>query len=235
MASTPRRQRRSSAANTPGDQSVASRASASSSTKRSGVPVNIQKQLAQELESAYPIGLCPAESNSAQALLDTGKQALSKFLDQLVEEDPENNSVFGQRGDKIRDKIGDLIQWWKKKDNKEYRQRVVVKLGVKAVKLRAPKAIVEPAREAKATGNDDDDDDVSSDPTKEPPEERKPKATRKTRGSGKTSSAGQPVLGSTVTTESISAAMSDNKRFERIGNLLIGKKKICFVPRCNCF
>ena len=96
---------------------------------------------------------------------------------------------------------------------------------------------MEPVTEAKATGNDDDDDDVSSDLTEEPPEERKPKAkaTRKTRGSGKTSSAGQPVLGSTVTTESISAAMSDNKRFERVGNLLIGKKKICFVPRSHCF
>ena len=231
MASTPKvsRTRRSSAANTPGDQSVASRASASSSTKRSGIPVNIQKQLAQELESAYPIGLCPAESNSAQALLDTGKQALSKFLDQLVEEDPENNSVFGQRGDKIRDQIGDLIQWWKKKDNKEYRQRVVVKLGVKAVKLRAAKKpIVESAREPGATVKGDEDD-VSSDLTEEPPEDTKPKGrgTRKTRAASKTASAALPILGSTVTTEKISETMSDKlpKRFERVGNLLLGKNK----------
>ena len=123
MASGTPRTRRSSRAskpNTPGgDISVASRSSTSST--KTGVPANIQKQLAQELERAFPIESFGPFENSAVGLLNSERQALSKFLDRLVEEDPDNNAVFGERGEKIRDKIGDLIQYWKKKSREEYR------------------------------------------------------------------------------------------------------------------
>ena len=89
MASTPRRtSRRNSKAATPGDASVASRASTGS--EKPGVPWHIQKAFAQDLEDKFPLAFCPPEGNSVLALLDSGEaHALSKFLDELCLEDEE--------------------------------------------------------------------------------------------------------------------------------------------------
>ena len=119
---------------TPGDASVLSKSSTGSF--KPGVPWNIQKQLAQELENAFPINLCPEESNSALALDNLGHQGFSKFLDDLVAADPENNSVFGKRGDEFRGKLRDLVYNWKKKSSTEYRTKVLFKFGVKLTPIR---------------------------------------------------------------------------------------------------
>lgn len=163
---TPRKQRHNtrstSAAKpppTPGDASVASRTSTGS--LRPGIAWNVQKALAQELEKAFPLVHCPATGNSVTALLDTGKQALSKFLDRLLDEDPENANLFGVRGDADRRlKIGDLIQGWKKNDKEEYRRKVLIRLKVKQEKGRKPKELRELTREELG---DDVESDLSSD------------------------------------------------------------------------
>ena len=227
MASGTPRTRRSSRAskpNTPGgDISVASRSSTSST--KTGVPANIQKQLAQELERAFPIESFGPFENSAVGLLNSERQALSKFLDKLVEEDPDNNAVFGERGEKIRDKIGDLIQYWKKKSREEYRRNVVNRLGIK----------LEPVRKATRPIESTQGDDVSinSDLTQELDEPQ-----------GKNSVPGD-LVGSTISTAPSSTTsrrsrkkttaqepdtargttMTDSKmpRYERAGKLLIGE------------
>ena len=82
MQATPTTKRRSSkaAATTPGDTSVAS----STASVKPGVPWNVQKILAQELEKKSPLAFCPEDGNSVPVLLDSGTQALSSFLDGLV-------------------------------------------------------------------------------------------------------------------------------------------------------
>ena len=133
MASTPRT-RTTRRANTPGDASVTS-----TESLKPGVPWNIQKKFAQELENAFPLVHCPSDGNSVTALLNSGWQALAKFLDKLIVDDPENQNYYGLRGSDLRDQIGDLVQHWKKKDNEEYRRRVFMKLGIKQVKDRQQK------------------------------------------------------------------------------------------------
>lgn len=131
--------------NTPGDASVVSRSSTGS--LKPGVAWNIQKQLAQELERAFPLAFCPDEGNSVTALIDTsGTQALSRFLDNLVNEDPDNAPLFGTRGSQERGKIGDLIQQWKKNKKEDYRRKVVIRLGVITEKARKPRRSIQPAK-----------------------------------------------------------------------------------------
>jgi hypothetical protein len=168
---TPSR-RRSGAANpsTPGSGSVASRTS-------DGVPSHIKKLVAQELERRFPIHLCPKDTHSIHALLNTGTQALSKFLDELVAEDPVNNVGVGKRGDKIRDKIGDLVHTWKLKTKEDYRKLVIVRYGVIQVPSRKP-------RNVKGAGGDEEQS-VASDltpentPAKKQPPARKQPPVRK--------------------------------------------------------
>ena len=94
---TPRGKRTASRkVNTPGDASVTSTGSL-----KPGVPWNIQKQFAQELENKYPLVHCPTDGNSVKALLDTGYLALSRFLDDLIDKDPESINIYGPRASRI--------------------------------------------------------------------------------------------------------------------------------------
>ena len=148
MSTTPRATRRNNKATTPGDASVASAASSvGEKAAKQGVPFNIQKQFAQELEKAHPIAFCAETGNSATALFSSSSalQPLADFLDDLVIDDPVHNIVFGKRGDQIRRKLENLIQYWKTKDRAWYTKRVIAKLGVVVEKQRKPrkKKIVE--------------------------------------------------------------------------------------------
>ena len=117
-----------------------------------GVPWHVKKLLAQAIERRFPLNLCPEDSNSVVALLNSGTQPLSRLLDDLVAEDPENNQGVGVRGDRVRTLIGDLIQTWKTKTKEEYLQKVVVKHGVKQEPSRKPR--YQP-KDKKAEGNSD--------------------------------------------------------------------------------
>ena len=188
MSTTPKATRRKSKVTTPGDASVASAASSiGEKAAKQGVPFNIQKQFAQELEKAYPIAFCPATGNSAAALFTSSSslQPLADFLDDIVTDDPVHNIVFGKRGDQIRRKLENLIQYWKSKDRAWYTKRVISKLGVIAEKQRKPrKKIVE---DEELSASDLSDEEFAL--------EQKPASERKKR-------AKDPFLGKTVTSVS---------------------------------
>jgi hypothetical protein len=118
---------------------VSTPGSAASEGDASGVPWHVKKLLAQEIEKRFPLNLCPEDSNSVAALLNSGTQPLSQLLDNLVAEDPENNQGAGVRGDRVRTLNGDLIQTWKMKTKEEYLHKVVVKHGVKQEPSRKPR------------------------------------------------------------------------------------------------
>lgn len=160
MPSTPRSTRRqpNRGANTPGEESVVSTAS----SKAPGVPWNIKKSLAQELENKFPLCYCPGDTNSCHSLIasSTGSQPLAFFLDDLIAKDPDNFSHFGARGSDIRSRIGDLFQHWKRKEKEEYRQRVVQRHRVTQVSARkAPTT----QRQAVLEVEDEDFSDLSGD------------------------------------------------------------------------
>ena len=133
MPSTPRTRRtRSSATNTPGAASVAASVG---STGDTGVPWSVQKALAQEIEKAFPFDDIPLLSdtkNSTQALFDSGTQALDRLLNQLVKDNPDDNlDLYGLRGSEKRGPIGDLAQYWKKKERENYFVTVIRRFSVK--------------------------------------------------------------------------------------------------------
>ena len=115
--STPSSLRRSSrkgrGPTTPGEVSVASgRSAASTGSGRGGVPWNIQKAFAQEIETAFPLAVSRQRGlNPIQALYQSSPQALIKFLKKLSREDPDNEELFEAR----KDQISNLCQYWKRK------------------------------------------------------------------------------------------------------------------------
>jgi len=127
--STPSRHRRTTSTNTPGDASVRSTRSnrstksvrsvrsntSNTSSKKPGVPWNIQKQLAQDIEDRYPLA-----KGGVNALLSSRTQALDKLLTErnLALGKP----FYGVRGDPLRGQIGDLVQHWKKKSYQDYQK-----------------------------------------------------------------------------------------------------------------
>lgn len=128
MTSTPTSRKTRSRANTPGDGSVASVVSQSStSSYKPGVPWHTQKALAEKLEALHPIA---KGGNPAQLLLDSSSHALSKLLNTLIEEDIDNAEIYGLRGSPLRKKITDCVAHWKKKTPDNYSRTVLLKLGV---------------------------------------------------------------------------------------------------------
>ena len=150
---TPSRSRRS-ATNPSTPNSVDSRGTA-------GVPWHVKKLVAQELEDLYPLHLCPGQTNSATALANTGLQPISRFLDNLLDKDPENNAGVGNRGDPIREQIGDLIRKWRLKHKEEYRKRVVVRHQIVQTPQRTRKGGTAKAIPKQKDSDSDSDSDSS--------------------------------------------------------------------------
>lgn len=168
---TPARQRsrRSSGApNTPG--------SVASESDQIGVPWHVKKLIAQELEVRFPISLCPGDTHSVHALLDSGTQPLSRLLDDIVAADPENNIVVGKRGDRIRVLIGDLIQQWKLKSKVDYKKKVIQKH--KVVLIPSRKARYTPRANQKTdvavSDNEEEEDSEASELTEDAPAKKQP-------------------------------------------------------------
>jgi len=133
MASTPKtprstRNARSSTASTPGGASV-------DSAGNSGLPWNVQKALAAEIEKAFPFYDLPTRGdtkNSTHALYNSGTQALDKLLNKLVADNPEENlPLHGKRGDKKRRQISDLCQHWRSKERENCCVAVCQRFSVK--------------------------------------------------------------------------------------------------------
>ena len=225
MASTPRtpktprstRNARSSAASTPGAASV-------DSTGNSGVPWNVQKALAQEIEKAFPLNKLPKRGgtkNSTHALFNSGSQALDKFLTKLVNDNPEENKeLCGLRGDERRGPIGDLCQHWKKKERENYFIAVVQRFSVKQTSgtgTPLPKAAPEEdcASASDLSGEVDEAEDYldelaspSQKPTAAPePTPKKPTPKRK-----------DPLVGSAVSASLKMSESNPNNRFAMLSD-----------------
>jgi hypothetical protein len=95
-------------------ESVLSQASSASSL-RSALPVNIQKQLAQDIE----------ERGGIELLKGNSSHCLSALCN-------ENEETYGKRGDPIRTKIGKKVQVWKHYDKAEYTDKVLNRLQVQS-------------------------------------------------------------------------------------------------------
>lgn len=118
MSRTPNTRSRKKAL-TPGGDSVASLNSTGS--YKPSLPWSVQKELGQELENKFPLwkGQHPVE-----ALRASGKQGLAKFLDQLIEQDPNKADWFGKRGDPVRQSIGTVFAYWANLSFDKYADKV---------------------------------------------------------------------------------------------------------------
>jgi hypothetical protein len=95
-------------------ESVVSVAS-SASSQRSGLPIFVQKQLAQDIEEAGGIKVF--------------KENSSHLLSGLCND---NEDVYGKRGDPIRRKITKKVTTWKLLNEAGYVDKVLNRLGVKS-------------------------------------------------------------------------------------------------------
>jgi hypothetical protein len=95
-------------------ESVLSQAS-SASSQRSGLPIFIQKQLAQDIE----------EAGGIKVFKENSSQLLSVLCN-------ENEDVYGKRGDPIRSKITKKVLGWKQLDQGSYVEKVLNRLQVKS-------------------------------------------------------------------------------------------------------
>jgi hypothetical protein len=130
-------------------ESIVSVAS-SASSQRSGLPIFIQKQLAQDIE----------EAGGIQAFKGKSSQLLSTLCNA-------NEDVYGKRGDPVRKKITKKVAAWKYLDETEYADKVLNRLQIKSAstiffetqntnKVKYDKKI------SLRQFSDDDDDDNSS-------------------------------------------------------------------------
>lgn len=134
MSRTPSRRssRNKSISGTPGSESSVRTTASSGSTGsyKPGLPWHTLKELAKDIELAYPL----ANGQSVVALLNSGgHQPLANFLNELVKKDPSKAELYGLPGSTLRGKIGDVIQYWKKKSADNYARTVLLKYQLKQV------------------------------------------------------------------------------------------------------
>jgi len=212
MSHTPKHRRQRSAVSTPGDRSVASARSirsvrstsvrsTTSVDSESGVPWNIKKQLAQDIEDEFPLA-----SGGIALLYAQPGQPLSRFLTERNTHHGEE--IYGKRGETIRDQIRDCCYKWKIKSYEDYDKNVIQRYKVVR---RAGK----PQRPRKIYGDSDDESSLSSahsifqddNDLLSPPKAQKPPKAPKTPKVAKpplaTRSNSKPSLvGKTITTTS---------------------------------
>ena len=211
MSHAPRHRRQRSAVSTPGDRSVASARSnrstrstsvrsVASAESESGVPWNIKKQLAQDIEDEFPLA-----SGGIALLLNQPGQPLSRFLTERNKAHGE--PICGKQGDEIRERLSDLAYRWKQKTCEEHDKYIIQKHKV----IRRPGK--PQARVRKAYG--DSEDEASQDggsslssagsyekATPQKPTPKTPTASKPPRSTSKRNSSKRNLVGKTIITTS---------------------------------